>query len=818
MRGIPLAAFLIASGCTEATSPAPVGVPAAVVVLVGDAQQGTVGQELPEPLAVRVEDGDGRPVEGQAVNFIVVAGGGSIFAGSANTNANGEARERWTLGTIASDSQRVEARAVDSETGARLVFATFHATALPDRPDSLAIVTGTGEGGVVGQPLVDSVAVRIFDRYGNPVPDADVAWTSDDPGSSLDPSSSVTDSTGVARSEWRLGTIAGGQSARATHGALEVTLRANASTGSVAGMHLSPDTLRFDALGREQRLEARMLDAFGNTVTDAQVDWSSSDAAIIDVGAGGSVRSKSNGEAFVVGQAEGHADTAVVLVDQVPYSVGLTSARDSILIGDTVRYTARVTDSNGVVVEDAAVAWTSSDASVLQVGGDGLVDGIARGAASVTAESEGVVASRAVVVLRPDSIPPALAIGSPNNSNVARPEIRIVVNCTDDDPLGCESMTVLLPSGDTLARGAATIDTMVSLEAFEGNQVALRFSAHDPLNATTDVRRVFVESSTALAEAETVAGRILAADAGRILHWDSASATAAVRIYDRGSGTNTTVFQDGHPYYGYLTSVGALFAATGRRPSRMLEWRSGVLIDHGVLSSTSSLNVVGNYAIWSNQSELFRYDVTSGIETLVASDAGNWKNDVTGDGDVVYWNASFDIFRYRDGTTTRLTADDDAVFRNVYVVTDGTAVLYTKKDGCCGEYRIALLTDSTEIVLSELGLFEPNPDRDYAANGGWIAFRRVDDAGVLQVWRRSTAGLEVPVTSFDSPHFWYDSYGRIESMGPNGGIILIHEGRRFLSIPQEPLRELGSDLGRSLWIDDKPFVVIGTTLLSVRPM
>ncbi|HZG41712.1 MAG TPA: hypothetical protein VEY93_02035, partial [Longimicrobium sp.] len=86
--------------------------PARVVVVAGDLQSDTVGKELAQPLVVRVVDDRDRPVRNQLVNFVVTAGGGSVFAGSSVTNAQGEARERWTLGPVAGDTQRVEARAV----------------------------------------------------------------------------------------------------------------------------------------------------------------------------------------------------------------------------------------------------------------------------------------------------------------------------------------------------------------------------------------------------------------------------------------------------------------------------------------------------------------------------------------------------------------------------------------------------------------------------------------------------------------------------------------------------------------------------------
>lgn len=102
---------------------------AALEVVSGNSQTGYVGEELPNALVVRVTGQDGRPVAGQIVNFRVVTGGGTVFGGTEITDADGLAQDRWTLG-ITLGAQQLEARAVDSKTGAPLVFATFQATAI----------------------------------------------------------------------------------------------------------------------------------------------------------------------------------------------------------------------------------------------------------------------------------------------------------------------------------------------------------------------------------------------------------------------------------------------------------------------------------------------------------------------------------------------------------------------------------------------------------------------------------------------------------------------------------------------------------------
>lgn len=105
--GCYLSALALASACHNDTTVAPnsAGPASRMQIISGDLQSDTVGRELPQALLVRVTDSNGIAVKGQIVNFRVIAGGGAVFAGAAITNDSGQARERWTLGTVARDTQ-----------------------------------------------------------------------------------------------------------------------------------------------------------------------------------------------------------------------------------------------------------------------------------------------------------------------------------------------------------------------------------------------------------------------------------------------------------------------------------------------------------------------------------------------------------------------------------------------------------------------------------------------------------------------------------------------------------------------------------------
>lgn len=250
---------------------------AALSVMSGDAQEGVVGQPLTAPLVVRAVDADGRPVAGQLVNFRVTAGGGSVFAGSAITNAAGVAQERWTLGPTAADTQRVEARAIDPETGAAIVFAQFKAVGRAAPTATLTLVSGSAQSGPVGSPLADSLVVEARDRFGNRVAGATVSWTVTAGGGTLALSTTTTDASGRSAAHWILG-----MRLDATHGATAtiagiapVSFTAVPTLPASAVVEVAAGHAQSDTVGQQlpAMLAARVRLASGASVIGATVSW-----------------------------------------------------------------------------------------------------------------------------------------------------------------------------------------------------------------------------------------------------------------------------------------------------------------------------------------------------------------------------------------------------------------------------------------------------------------------------------------------------------------------------------------------------------------
>lgn len=122
--------LLLLAACSK-DSAAPKLVPQLSIV-EGNAQRDTVGRTLPVQLGAKlIDSATGQPLAGRVLNWIVVDGGGSVFATITQTGSQGLARNAFTLGHGAG-AQKVVARYIDPETGDPVTLDTARAMATPD--------------------------------------------------------------------------------------------------------------------------------------------------------------------------------------------------------------------------------------------------------------------------------------------------------------------------------------------------------------------------------------------------------------------------------------------------------------------------------------------------------------------------------------------------------------------------------------------------------------------------------------------------------------------------------------------------------------
>ncbi len=179
-------------------------------IVDGNGQTGTVGQELPEPLIVKVES-DGAPIQGQQVAFVVTEIPRPPVAWIRIPRSPGPMAGPSRTGCSAPlpGPHEVEARLVVSEPSPP-PSALFEASAVAGAPDTARALSPLAQPGRKEQPAPQDPLIIVLDRFGNPVDGAAVAWEVTAGGGSAS-GQTLTDQEGRATVTWLLGTGIGVQ-------------------------------------------------------------------------------------------------------------------------------------------------------------------------------------------------------------------------------------------------------------------------------------------------------------------------------------------------------------------------------------------------------------------------------------------------------------------------------------------------------------------------------------------------------------------------------------------------------------------------------
>ena len=147
---------VVAFVACRSDAPTAVGRPASLVRVSGDGQSARPGEALERPLVARIVDADGHPVRRVDVRWSASAG--IVTPAISATDANGEARAVWRLGTEPGPQR---AAAIADGLDAVTFVAFVDLDALPDRLPLRAIVLATYDGS--GQVVHPDIAAPTLD-------------------------------------------------------------------------------------------------------------------------------------------------------------------------------------------------------------------------------------------------------------------------------------------------------------------------------------------------------------------------------------------------------------------------------------------------------------------------------------------------------------------------------------------------------------------------------------------------------------------------------------------------------------------------------
>ena len=165
---------------------------------------------------------------------------------------------------------------------------------------------------------------------------------------------------------------------------------------AVASVTLDQTTASL-TLGDSVLLVATARDATGTALAGREITWSSNAPAVATVNAG-RVVAVGVGAATISVASEGRTVTANIVVTPMPVATIVLSASDrSLLVGARDTLTATTRAANGATLADRPIVWSSANAAIASVA-NGIVTAVSPGTTTISATSEGRVATAAIIV------------------------------------------------------------------------------------------------------------------------------------------------------------------------------------------------------------------------------------------------------------------------------------------------------------------------------------------------------------------------------------------------------------------------------------
>lgn len=225
------------------------------------------------------------------------------------------------------------------------------------------------------------------DARGQPVAQAAVRWRTEDPAVAAVDTAGVVTAVGAGRT----GIIAEVDGVQVRE---DVTVSLAAVT-----VRVTPSSAILTALGEPVGMSADVLDARGNSIPSAPVDWTSSDPAVATVTSDGVVTAAGLGAVTITATSGAASGAATLTVSQAASALLLAPASITLgALGANEKVVAEVQDARGSRIPEAVVQWATTAPDVARVSTTGTVTAVANGTATISATSGGASASIVVTV------------------------------------------------------------------------------------------------------------------------------------------------------------------------------------------------------------------------------------------------------------------------------------------------------------------------------------------------------------------------------------------------------------------------------------
>lgn len=176
----------------------------------------------------------------------------------------------------------------------------------------------------------------------------------------------------------------------------------------VSFISVSPDSVSI-RVGHTLQMHAVLLDSAGDTLPARPLVWRSSDTSTAAISPVGLVTARGYGPVTISATSNSVSGTATLRVLVPVGSVGIQPSDATLVPGGGIQLTAALRGTDGNLLSDRFVTWSSETPSAAGVSSTGAVTAAAVGQTTITVSSEGVTSGPATVVV---TQPTFVALGS----------------------------------------------------------------------------------------------------------------------------------------------------------------------------------------------------------------------------------------------------------------------------------------------------------------------------------------------------------------------------------------------------------------------
>ncbi|MCA9730650.1 Ig-like domain-containing protein [candidate division KSB1 bacterium] len=245
----------------------------------GDGQSAAAGELLPEQPALLVLDSNGDPVFGHLVSYEVTYptgdGAGTVNnAASAQvlTDAFGLARVNWRLGPhVGPNIMNASAASIAQST-------TFEAYGTSGTAYALAAISPVTQTGTVNQKLAGGLAVRVTDKFNNPVSGVVVAYSLVSGTGVLSEVQKISNAEGYVNVDFTFGSDAGERIIRVSGNGLTnspISFKVTALAAAATSMTMVDGNNQHGTIGKflSYPVRVKVTDSDGNSVVGTSVSF-----------------------------------------------------------------------------------------------------------------------------------------------------------------------------------------------------------------------------------------------------------------------------------------------------------------------------------------------------------------------------------------------------------------------------------------------------------------------------------------------------------------------------------------------------------------